>query len=108
MGLPPGWDSYGALSPTREALQYAWMAVSALVEQDIRSPFPVPQVFPVPNGGVQLEWHSPRASLEWEIDADAEGGVFVFDDRDTGERLDGEMPSDLQVLAKAISRIAAG
>jgi hypothetical protein len=104
VGLEPNWDSYGALPPSRGALVHAWGVASMLVEQGL----PIPQVFPTRNGGVQLEWHVPRASLEWEIDADLASGAFVFDDHLTGEQIDGELPADIEPLATALSRILVG
>jgi hypothetical protein len=104
VGLEPNWDSYGAMPPSRLSLQHAWSLASRLVELGI----PTPQVFPTRSGGIQLEWHVPRASLEWEIDADLASGVFAFDDRVTGERLDGDLPKDLDSLAEALNRILVG
>ena len=102
--LEPDWDSYGALPPSPLALQHAWSLVSMLVERGV----PIPQVFPTRSGGVQLEWHLPHASLEWEIDSHAATGVFAFDDRATGARLDGELPKDLDGLAAALNHLLAG
>jgi hypothetical protein len=102
--LKPNWDSYGALPPARSVLAYAWELASRLVEIGL----PIPQVFPTRSGGVQLEWHVPRASLEWELDADVPSGVFVFDDHATGTRLDGELPKDFDLLSIALNRILFG
>jgi hypothetical protein len=104
VGLEPDWDSYGALPPSPLALQYAWIFVSMLVENGLS----IPQVFPTRSGGIQLEWHLPHASLEWEADSHAASGSFAFDDRVTGERLDGELPGDLDGLAAALNRLLAG
>ncbi len=99
--LQPDWDSYGALPPSRMVLHYAWSLASGLIDKGM----PVPQVFPTRSGGVQFEWHCPGASLEWEIDANLNTGVFIFDDHRTGERIDGELPGELDLLARAVSRI---
>jgi hypothetical protein len=104
VGLQPNWDSYGAEPPSGSALEYAWSVGSTLVEQGV----PIPQVFPTPAGGVQLEWHLERGSLEWEIDPGATSGVFAFDDHLAGERIDGELPEDIDPLADALSRILGG
>ncbi|HTA98830.1 MAG TPA: hypothetical protein VK730_14455 [Solirubrobacteraceae bacterium] len=102
--LEPNWDSYGALPPSRAALRHAWALASMLVEHGL----PIPQVFPTRSGGIQLEWHVTHASLEWEIDASAASGVFVFDHHVTGQRLDGELPKDLDPLAEALNLILCG
>jgi hypothetical protein len=101
--LEVNWDSYGALPPSRQALEHAWRMTNVLVENGV----PVPQVFPTRRGGIQLEWHLPSATLEWEIDPEARSGVFIFDDHASGERIDGEMPADLDRLVQAAARIAA-
>lgn len=101
--LEVDWDSYGALPPSRQALEHAWRMTNVLVENGV----PMPQVFPTRRGGIQLEWHLPSATLEWEIDPEARSGVFIFDDHASGERIDGEMPADLDRLAQAAARIAA-
>ncbi len=101
--LDVNWDSYGALPPSREALEHAWRMTNVLVEHGV----PVPQVFPTRRGGIQLEWHLSHATLEWEIDPEPRSGVFIFDDHESGERIDGEMPADLDRLAQAVARISA-
>lgn len=103
VGLEVNWDSYGALPPSRQALEHAWRMTNVLAENGV----PVPQVFPTRRGGIQLEWHLPSAALEWEIDPEARSGVFIFDDHESGERIDGEIPADLDRLAQAAARIAA-
>jgi hypothetical protein len=103
VGLQRNWDSYDALPPSKASLDYAWSVGSALVDVGL----PVPQVFPTATGGVQLEWHSERVSLEWEIDASAASGVFAFDDVVTGERLDGELPQDIELLVETLGRVLA-
>jgi hypothetical protein len=104
VGLEPDWDSYGGLPPTKASLEYAWAVGSLLMERGA----PSPQVFPTPIGGVQLEWHLADISLEWEIDTSAASGVFTFDDLKTGERIDGEVPQDIEALATALSRTLTG
>ncbi len=104
VGLQANWDSYGAEPPSRLVLDYTWAVGSALVECGV----PIPQVFPTATGGVQLEWHGSHVSLEWEIDACATSGVFTFDDRETGERLDGELPYDTDQLVEALGRTMGG
>lgn len=101
--LDVNWDSYGALPPSRQALEHAWRMTNMLVENGL----PVPQVFPTRRGGIQLEWHLAHAALEWEIDPEARSGAFIFDDHESGELIDGEIPADLDRLAQAAVRIAA-
>lgn len=98
--LDDGWDSYGALAPSPTALAFAWTAASPLCELGIP-----PQVFPTRRGGVQLEWHTPMTSLEWEVDPDGRTGVFIFDNHATGEKFDGELPADADRLALALTQV---
>ncbi len=35
-------------------------------------------------------------------------GVFIFDDHKTGERLDGELPQDRDLVTEALTRITVG
>jgi hypothetical protein len=98
------WDGYGALAPTRQALERAWYLASMLVEGGL----PVPQAFPTRKGGLQLEWHDADASLEWELDPDGLTGLFIFDDHRTGRTLDGELPDAEPRLVEALLRIQRG
>jgi hypothetical protein len=102
--LEDDWDGYGALPPTRGALERVWYLASMLVEEG----FPVPQAFPTRKGGLQLEWHAPHASLEWEFDPNGSTGLFIFDDHRTGATLDGELPGAKYRLVEALLRIQRG
>jgi hypothetical protein len=98
--LEEGWDSYGALAPTRAALTSAWMTASSLGDLGH-----LPQVFPTRRGGVQLEWHTPHTTLEWEIDPSGGTGVFIFDNHATDEKFDGELPADMYRLGLALAQV---
>jgi len=98
--LDDGWDSYGAVAPRRTALSRAWTIASTLCELGIP-----PQVFPTRRGGVQLEWHTPAVSLEWEIDPSGGTGLFIFDNHATGETYEGEVPSDVDRLGVALAQV---
>ena len=100
--LTDGWDSYGALAPARNALATAWTVASSLSLLGS-----VPQLFPTRRGGAQLEWHTPRASLEWEIDPSGGTGVFIFDNHATGEKFDGDLPADSYQLDLALRQVYA-
>jgi hypothetical protein len=65
--LPGGWDSYGAapVSPSARTaaaamLLFAWQ--EGVVQQSGR-----PEIFPVPTGGLQFEWHGDNGEIEIEI-----------------------------------------
>jgi hypothetical protein len=100
--LQEGWDSYGAVAPTRLALLSAAWFVSQLAGSG-----PVPQLFPTRRGGVQLEWHTPHTHLEWEIYPEGTTGLFVFDNEATGETVDGDLPADSPRLRLALGQVFA-
>jgi hypothetical protein len=100
--LRDDWDSYGASAPDRTALEVAWRIVSEMPDAGS-----TPQVFPTRRGGVQLEWHRPKTTLEWEIDPGGATGVFVFDNHETGQTLDGEYPAQNAELAAALAQVLA-
>lgn len=64
LSLPHDWDSYGSRPPTFVAVNRALQVVLEIT-LDV---FLLPRIFPVPGGGVQLEWRSGRRELEIEID----------------------------------------
>lgn len=102
--LSDSWDSYGAIRPTPTVLDFAWRLGSELIERG----FPTPEIFPTRRGGIQFEWNLDPARLEWEVDPDLSGGVFIFDSNRTGEKIDGELPDDLELLGEVLSRLRRG
>lgn len=76
--LQPGWDGGRARPLTDEAVRAALRVLFAIAD-DLVLP---PQMFPVPDGGLQLEWHA-HESVEIEVDAD--GDVHVMTTDEAGE-----------------------
>lgn len=74
--LGPGWDGYRANPVTTESVN-AVMAVISQLATDLSVP---PLVFPLPDGGLQLEWHAGRESVEVEVDAGGDGHLLVTDE----------------------------
>jgi hypothetical protein len=101
--LEPNWDGYGAKEVDDAALRLAFSIVMTTSSQGL----PAPEIFPVPTGGVQLEWCAGPMELEFEIEPGGAGVVFVGDDRQTGERFDGQLPEGQVQLQQAIARLAA-
>jgi hypothetical protein len=100
--LVDNWDSYGAVPTNPLALRRAQL----VAERMLTLPLPAPRLFPVPDGGVQLEWSAGPVELELEIQP---GGhvVFVCDDTQSNQRIDGELPANQGLLRLAFARIAA-
>jgi hypothetical protein len=100
--LVTNWDSYGAAPTDRLALRRAQL----FAERMLTLPLPAPRLFPVPDGGVQLEWSAGPVELELEIEPGGHA-VFVCDDTQSNQRLDGELPADVGLLGLAFARVAA-
>lgn len=100
--LASNWDGYGARQIDRRALERARALVWRLLDQGL----PVPEVFPVPDGGVQIEWEAGPLELELELEPGG-GTVFVCDDHAINRQFDGELPADLGRFQLALQRLAA-
>lgn len=79
--LPSNWDSYGAQTPTAEAVGEAqvlllWLAVAGV---------PPPDVFPTVDGGVQIEWHIHGLNAEVLVAPAADEARVYYHDLRTGE-----------------------
>src|SRR3990172_4962553 len=61
LALQSDWDSYGA-RPVR--VNAVTAALLLLVETLSVSSAEVPEIYPTPSGGLQLEWHRPGKFLE--------------------------------------------
>lgn len=88
--LQQDWDGYGA------ARVDPWAIVRArqVAEHALEHKLPTPRVLPLPNGGVQLEWGAGPVELELEIEPGGAAAVFVCDDEETGQQIDGALPKD--------------
>lgn len=69
--LRPGWDGHRAKSITESALYSARLVLSAVLQEDSVPP----QIFPLPDGGIQVEWY---ADDEIEIEIDGSGAAHVL------------------------------
>jgi hypothetical protein len=68
--LPQDWDSYGGLPPTPRALRSAEALVTDLARDYGRTlgETAVPkEIFPIPDGGLELEWSAGEWMLGIEI-----------------------------------------
>jgi hypothetical protein len=101
--LRDGWDGYGAHPVDRHAL----VAAERLIRETLRAGWPTPELFPIPSGGVQLEWSAGSMELELEIEPGGRGVVFVGDDSTSGRRFDGELPRDAALLLQAATTLGA-
>jgi hypothetical protein len=95
--LPENWDSYGSRSIQEKAVRQASEALDVLSDLDL----PPPQIFPVPGGGLQLEFDQDGRGLEIEFLPD--GTIEYLMVADNGEMREGSIPygsrGDLHLLA---------
>jgi hypothetical protein len=102
-GLSGGWDGHDAKRIDQLALTLA----CRLMQQALHAGLPEPELFPVPDGGVQLEWKAGALELELEIEPGARALVFACDDERSGQRIDGELPRDESRFRLALARFNA-
>lgn len=105
--LPQGWDGHRA-KPVTERAAIAAMGVLFAVAND-RSLSP--QVVPLPDGGIQLEWHAGGYSIEIEVNGS--GGRHYLATRPDGdvvvdEEGDASRVADLPGLTAALLERLSG
>lgn len=71
--LPKAWDGHRARPITQEALYGAAWVLSTVLNEHSRRP----QVFPLPDGGIQIEWYADGEEIEIEIDSAGEAHVLA-------------------------------
>lgn len=102
-GLGAGWDGEHAEPIDGLAVSFAW----SVIQQALRAGLPDLEIFPVPDGGVQLEWRAGPVELELEIEPGARAVIFACDDERAGQQIDGELPRDESRFALALARLNA-
>jgi len=101
--LADDWDAEGAQPVTATAVSSAL----GLAQQALRASFPLPEIFPLADGGVQLEWHAGPVELEVAFAPHGLRATFVCDDDQAGQEIDGILPADEQRFALALARLHA-
>jgi hypothetical protein len=103
--LPRNWDSYGS-SPTDPAtVREAVRLLSTVMAPSTPPPF----VVPLPDGGVQLEWHAGPIDLEIEVSPNGRREILYSDSRRRHEEafeLTRGRLSDIERVLMDIERIA--
>ena len=99
--LPQGWDSYGAKSIERHALDSAIELLRRIAQPDT----PKPAVVPTNRGGVQIEWHTRGVDLEIEITPHGDIRLLYENPKENAnEEL--ELGYDLKPLADLIAKLS--
>lgn len=101
MDLSPGWDSYGALKPNREAAMFALEMLERLMHVDT----PVPSIVPSHSGGIQLEWHVNHVDLEIHVAGPYKGDLW-WKDRN-GQEISADLGPDLSPLKAPIAALSS-
>ena len=92
--LPRNWDRSGSPPPARTSIEASLnfiQIVSALGHENVTEP----EVFPVPGGGIQLEWSTAGRQLEVEILPDGTAQFLRVDNRKV--EAEGDISSRAQV-----------
>lgn len=102
--LPVGWDGRRARPATRPAVEGTLRVLFAVMRPDSISPHMVP----LPDGGVQIEWHANGHDIEVEVEGNGDTGAWGQEPH--GEVLDeqwGRRPSvaDLAVVGSSLDRL---
>jgi len=98
--LTDNWDGSGATKIDRATINRALRAIEQLLPQDA----PAPSVVPIPNSGLQIEWHRNHRDLE--IEFSPTGGIeFYYFDEDTREEREGPVGPNFVNVRKYLDRI---
>ena len=74
--LSDNWDGEGAKRIDSAAINRALAAIEQLLPQDA----PAPSVVPVPNSGLQIEWHRNGKDLEVEFNPNGNVEYYYYDE----------------------------
>jgi hypothetical protein len=108
--MRPGWDGRHGQQITPEALDSAVAVLARALDGDGDSA--PPQIFPLPDGGLQIAWYSD--ALDLQVDIDSSGQADVLATQADGDviaegTLDVSKPSELATtLAKLVKDLSAG
>jgi len=76
--LPERWDGHHAQPISVSAIEGTIQVLGALMDRSS----PPPQLFPLPDGGVQAEWHIDGNKIEIEVEGN--GDAYLLADRCDG------------------------
>lgn len=85
--LAENWDSYNSRPIQSAAIEQASKAIESLSDVNL----PAPQIFPVPGGGLQLEFEQDGRELEIEFLPDGSTAYLMV--ANNGEMREGSIPS---------------
>lgn len=100
--LRADWDGYEGRPVDRRALVVAL----SIIESVGRAGLALPDLLPVPDGGLQLRWDAVSVDLELELEPGGFLASFICDDRRAGQQIDGDLPGQEGRLELALARLA--
>jgi hypothetical protein len=71
--LPEDWDTYGGSPVTREVAEYSLALLRTVMKAETRAP----DLVPLPQGGLQMEWHDPNLDFEITIEEPGFASVWI-------------------------------
>lgn len=92
--LSVNWDTYGSCPIQPAAIERA-LKILSLAD---RHGFTAPDIFPVPGGGIQLEWQNEKRELELEILPDATLEYLTVDENKNMEEDRLSAQPDFEIL----------
>lgn len=99
--LRKGWDGYAGLPVSFTCAQFA----ANIIERLFTGALPPPQLVPMPDGTIRLEWHMNKYDLEIEVLAPYEV-VACRTDLMTDEAQEIEVQTDFTELSEWVSALA--
>lgn len=103
--LDAGWDGDDADPVSLEAVTSV-VAIIGQISSDLAVP---PFVFPLPDGGLQIEWHAGREAVEIEVDGKGAGHLLVTDEEGTivvNDELMPLGPANPSTARRAVERLS--
>jgi hypothetical protein len=98
--LKDNWDQRGSAAVRGDVLSFAW----TILAQIMPSNGMVPNIVPLGNGGIQIEWSSHDSELDMEITRPFRLSAFFFDSG-SGEEIETSINTDnLEGLAQLIQQ----
>ena len=99
--LRRGWDGYAGLPVSFSCAQFA----ANIIERLYTAALPAPQLVPMPDGTLRLEWHMNKYDLEIEVLAPYEV-LANRSDLITDEELEIKVQTDFTELSEWVSALA--
>lgn len=98
--LPKGWDGHRALPPTPTAI----VVLNGVLEELVDDDGPTPQIAPLPDGGLEVDWLVAGSSLHVYVAPDGHVVELTAEETPGNDVLDGEFPfwdPDVLLLGQA-------